>query len=253
MRMEIQTLSTNQRKWDFLQAELKRRLAELVKANFNELPKELYKVEFSGKVNEGVDVEPYYLWPFNTFMNGKSPSKKEIEQLTDDLSKDIPLTVDKLSFQYSYYWDEEKKSKSKTGISYKDFLSMKPPYFVYKSDAQEYSDSIKDKRRVEKEFDELHKKDKNYDYRGNGYKDLGWQNSWHHVYFDEDGKETTGDILKGEKPKKTFGYKKEDYPEYGNCIEQKHRTIEVSHDNRGTQHDVSCPICKLVWHYDSSD
>lgn len=251
--MEIQTLSTSQRKWDFLQSELKRRLDEFAKANIRELPQKLYKVELSGSIIEAFGLRPYYRWSFNTFMRGKKPTKKEIEQLTDDLSKDIPLTVDKLSFEYSYYWGEKKEYKATTGISYKDFLSMKPPFFIYISDAQEYSDNIKEKRKAEKEFDELHKKDENYDYRVNGYKDLGWQNSWHHVYFDEDGKETTGDISRGEKPKKTFGYKKEDYPEYGICRELGHRTIEVSHDNRGTQHDVSCPVCKILWKYDSSD
>ena len=30
-----------------------------------------------------------------------------------------------------------------------------------------------------------------------GYKFLGWQNGWKHVYFDEDGNQTTGDASKG--------------------------------------------------------
>ena len=86
-----------------------------------------------------------------------------------------------------------------------------------------------------------------------GYKFLGWQNGWKHVYFDENGKITTGDISKGEKPKKTFGYTKEDYPEYGNCKKQKHKTDEVQHNSTGSENTVSCDICKIYWKYDCSD
>ena len=81
-----------------------------------------------------------------------------------------------------------------------------------------------------------------------GYKFLGWQNGWKHVYFDKDGNVTTN-----EKEKKTFGYTKEDYPEYGNCRELKHSIDDVSHSNRGSENTVSCDICKIYWKYDCSD
>lgn len=86
-----------------------------------------------------------------------------------------------------------------------------------------------------------------------GYKFLGWQNGWKHVYFDEDGKITTGDASKGEKPKKYFGYTKEDHPEYATCYELKHKTDEVQHSIRGYENTVSCDICKIYYKYDSSD
>lgn len=86
-----------------------------------------------------------------------------------------------------------------------------------------------------------------------GYKFLGWQNGWKHVYFDEDGNQTTGDTSNGEKPKRTFGYTKEDYPEYRNCVDSGHQRDNISHDNRGSEHTVSCDICKIYWKYDSSD
>lgn len=86
-----------------------------------------------------------------------------------------------------------------------------------------------------------------------GYKFLGWQNGWKHVYFDEDGKVTTGDLLKGEKPQRTFGYLTADYPEYGKCRDQKHPLDEVSHNNRGSENTVSCDVCRIYWKYDCSD
>ena len=81
-----------------------------------------------------------------------------------------------------------------------------------------------------------------------GYKFLGWQNGWKHVYFDVDGNITTDDTKI-----KTFGYTKEDYPEYGNCKEQKHKLDEVQHNPRGSENTVSCDICKIYWKYDCSD
>lgn len=85
------------------------------------------------------------------------------------------------------------------------------------------------------------------------YKFLGWQNGWKHVYFDEDGKVTTGNLLKGEKPTKTFGYTKEDYPEYAACLAAGHKRDSIQHDNRGSENTVSCDICKIYWKYDCSD
>jgi hypothetical protein len=89
--------------------------------------------------------------------------------------------------------------------------------------------------------------------RDAGYKFLGWQNGWKHVYFDEDGKITTGDLLKGEKPKRTFGYTKEQHPEYASCIEQGHHLDSLSHNNRGSENTVNCDVCKIYWKYDCSD
>jgi hypothetical protein len=109
--------------------------------------------------------------------------------------------------------------------------------------------NLLEENRIEKEFKEQRKKDGGYDYAANGYKFLGWQNEWKHEYYDEDGNlcSETG------KPHKSFGYSKENYPEYRNCIDSKHRRIEVTHDSRGSENTVSCPICKIYWKYDCSD
>lgn len=121
--------------------------------------------------------------------------------------------------------------------------------FVYTSDQANRLSAVKTmKHKMEQEFKETHKKDASYNYAANGYKFLGWQNSWKHVYFDKDH-----NVTDDPKKRASFGYTKEDYPEYGNCIEQKHQLIEVSHNGRGSENTVSCPVCKIYWKYDSSD
>ncbi len=84
--------------------------------------------------------------------------------------------------------------------------------------------------------------------KGAGYKFLGWQNGWKHVYFDVSGK-----VTEDRASAKSFGYTKEDYPEYGACLELKHKRDDVSHNLRGSENTVSCDICKIYWKYDCSD
>jgi len=84
-----------------------------------------------------------------------------------------------------------------------------------------------------------------------GYKDLGYQNGWRYVYFDEDGNlaSETG------KPNKTFGHLPKDHPEYCACKDKKHNVREIDNGaylNRGTDTVYVCDECKLVWHVDSS-
>jgi hypothetical protein len=55
------------------------------------------------------------------------------------------------------------------------------------------------------------------------YKDLGWMNSW-----------------------SSFP------PEYLKCRQLKHKIKDISHFPSGAHHEVTCDICKLRWHYDSS-
>lgn len=65
----------------------------------------------------------------------------------------------------------------------------------------------------------------------NKYKDLGWANSW-------------------------GGYNTKLTPnEVKNCINSNHiRTdSDIGPLNRGIDHVVTCEICKIKWHYDSSD
>lgn len=80
-----------------------------------------------------------------------------------------------------------------------------------------------------------------------GYKFLGWQNGWKHVYFDAHGNEVSRDKAH------CFGYRKDDYPEYRNCLDSGHKRDSVSHNERGSENTVSCDVCKIYWKYDCSD
>jgi hypothetical protein len=247
-------MSKNLEKWNGLMAIIENRLLDFVIQQCGSIPEKFYSVYPTGKVEECFIIKPYYRYEFEAYYRGKSPTKQDVTRLWLATQSEIDYSLDNVYFDYFYYYMlGEEKRQAKTAVKYKDLFPPTNNIFLNKDEADAYGDKIQELRAEEALFDETHKKDKHYDYRKNGYKDLGWQNSWKHVYYDEDGKITTGDVTKGEKPKKTFGYTKEDYPEYGACRESKHRTIEVNHDNRGTQHDVSCPICKIVYHYDSSD
>lgn len=91
-------------------------------------------------------------------------------------------------------------------------------------------------------------KDKNFDYKANGYTFLGWQNGWKHVYFD-----IQGNVTEDPARKISFGYLPADYPEYCKCKALGHQRIEVQHNSRGSENTVSCPECKIYWKYDCSD
>lgn len=240
-------MQSNLEKWNLRIAIIDKKLRDWVNTICDNIPEKFYLVHPSGRINECFITEPYYIYPFNTFFKGKTPTKQEITKLYLDSQEDLVFTTDKLSFNHYYIWNEA-GNKAKTGISYKDLFPPAKNIFLNKDDADAYGQIIIDQRAKDLAFDTLHKKDKHYDYAANGYKFLGWQNSWKDTWYDESGNETT-DRAK----RKSTGYSKENYPEYRSCRDQGHRTIEVSHDNRGTQHDVSCPECKLLWRYDSSD
>lgn len=82
-----------------------------------------------------------------------------------------------------------------------------------------------------------------------GYQFLGWQNGWKHVYFDEEGNETTDPAVKN----RSFGYRTVDYPEYGKCRDLKHAKDSIQHNPRGSENTVICDICKIYYKYDCSD
>lgn len=81
-----------------------------------------------------------------------------------------------------------------------------------------------------------------------GYKFLGWMNGWKHVYFDEDG-----NVTEDKDKRRTFGYTKEDHPEYGTCTEQKHELRSKQHNSRGSNVTDWCDTCKHYWKTDMSD
>lgn len=81
-----------------------------------------------------------------------------------------------------------------------------------------------------------------------GYKFLGWQNGWKHVFYDKHGK-----ITEDNAAKVSFGYTEQDYPEYGKCRRLGHKIDDIAHGSRGSENTVSCDECKIYWKYDCSD
>lgn len=242
---------TLQEKWDDLLTVAKRRADAFIKAVYPNPAPTFWVIEGPwGMLNECTPKELYYQWPFRTYLTGKKPTKKDIEHLTAALEKPHEMNADNISVAYSWNWDGKRQASSALKAS-DVFGGNKDGHrsvFLDKAEAEQEFKKRQAQKKADQEFDETHKKDKSYDYVGNGYKFLGWQNGWKHVHFDSEGNVT-------DDPKKavTFGYLKEDYPEYGACREQKHRTIDVSHNQWGSEHTVSCPVCKLYWKYDSSD
>lgn len=218
----------------------------VVESSGKPIPEKIYQVGRSGILTEcfvtGVCWSKHrgQLW-YTT----KTPSNGDCERIKAWYDANPPIELKDVSLEYYSYWGEGYKSSS-AHMFYDSTRNQ--GLFLDKMEAELFAEQARLHREEEKAFDELHKKDKSYNYNANGYKFLGWQNGWKHVYFDDQGN-ITADPAK----RRSFGYTKEDYPEYGNCRELKHRTISVQHDQRGSENTVSCPECKIYWKYDSSD
>jgi len=235
-----------QQKWDALVSEASRRGKQYIESLYPNPPDKFYKVYYTGKHEEFIITGSHYQFPFPIYPTGKKPTKADVQKLSDSLSKPMDFLEDMVYFDYYYIWDSKTGQKATTAIKGADLHSEGT--ILSEEEARQGADIVKAKWEEDQAWKALHKKDANYDYQSNGYKFLGWQNGWRHVYFDKDG-----NVATDEKLRKSFGYLTADYPEYGKCRDAKHRTISVQHDNRGSENTVSCPECKIYYKYDCSD
>lgn len=233
-------------KWDSLIIELRKLEWEYIISIYPVHPTVFYKIEMNGALNECFITGIHYTFPFPTYYSGKRPDKKDVLTLSDNINKLFPFDEKRVYFDYKYIWDEATGRTASTAISGKDLFSDK--IFFDHGTAVIKSEEVKLKVAADKLWYEQHKKPNDYNYDKNGYKFLGWQNGWRHVYFDEDH-----NVTEDRNKSKTFGYLTADYPEYGKCRDENHRKIEVSLYRSGAEHIVSCPICKIYYKYDSSD
>lgn len=248
-------MKTNLDKWNYYMSILNNKTTEFImsQSKDKEIPTIYYVVLPNGKIVErtivGVDYS-HYKNNVKTYFSGKKPTNKEVSQLAEYSNSDISFTKNNIFFKYSQIFGGggENEIKSYSFVNFSDVLDENNLFHSFK-DAEKVSKKIVEENDYIKDFKEKHKKDINYNYKLIGYRFLGWQNGWKHEYYDEDGKlcEET------KKPSVYFGYSKDKYPEYRNCIDSKHLRIEVNHNQRGTENTVSCPICKIYWKYDSSD
>jgi hypothetical protein len=235
--------------WDQYLKLIQKKLEEFVLTQVEEIPKKIYRAYFfNGTVKElkitGVSY-PHHLNGFSNYPAGKTPTRVDVDRARNYYVNGLKFDIKKVYLQYEELHDT---FVSKSASQFYDQSSNPYKDFLHKEEAEKRALEEKKIHDQREAFQELHKKDGTYNYSENGYKFLGWQNAWNHKYIDKDGNVTEPHTVGARAT-----YLKEDYPEYRNCIDSNHQRIEFSANRRGTDHTVSCPICKIYWKYDSSD
>jgi hypothetical protein len=244
-------MKTNLEKWNYYYNLIKQKENDFINSIVSKKPEILYLVLPKGVIKTQTITSLDYSYRMNgeciffTFYTRK-PTRKDVKKLKEYFEANIKYKKELIRFNYSESW-----GKGFTSSSTHFFLDPKRNINITQdlSKAKIISERLVKENKELNNFKEQHKKDSDYNYKLNGYKFLGWQNGWKYVYYDEDGNLCS----ETNKPRKTFGYLTSDYPEYGKCRDLKHRHIEVSHNQRGSENTVSCPICKIYWKYDCSD
>jgi hypothetical protein len=240
-------MRTNKEKWEYFMNILNKKADEFMDSINPIIPKMFYKVNQNGTINTCNIIRRFYL--FGIYLKGNKVTNDDINKISEFSNSNINFTVDRIYFEYYYIRHyNNKENKISSAYSLND-LNNKKSIFLVEDLAKKKAFEIIELNNENEEFYVKHKKDSNYNYSGNEYKFLGWQNNWEHNYLDEDGNLCS----ESGKPQISFGYLESKYPEYGNCMKLKHKKIEVQHNNRGSENTVSCPICKIYWKYDSSD
>ena len=246
-------MRTNLEKWNHYKAIVDSNTNKFIQEQLKDikLPTSYFFVYPSGKIVEREIIGAHYTFgkeAGRNYYTGKKPTKEDIQQIMS-LVAITDFHVEKCWFDYSEIWDKEKGSRSTSAVSFVDLINEKGGIFLNRDKAIQFSEVLIAKAKEADEFYEKHRKTTSYDYGANGYKFLGWQNGWSYVKLDKDKVLCS---ISG----KPQAYGKPDpklYPEFTNCIDLGHQRIEVSHNRRGTENTVSCPVCKIFWKYDCSD
>jgi len=232
-------------KWNYYMNILNKRADVFMDSITKTIPVIFYEVYPIGTIHECHVTGRHY--SHRMYFHTKNPTNKDVDKIKAYCDANEPLSSDLAYFDYWYSFGGAYKST--TAVKITDLMNQNGNKFLNKEDAESKSIDVVKQKEESNLFLTENKKNTRYDYIANGYKFLGWQNGWKHVYFDEDNNLCS----ESNKPHKSFGYTKDLHPEYCSCKEQKHRTIEVSHNSRGSENTVSCPICKIYWKYDCSD
>lgn len=209
------------------------------------LPSKLYTIDYDFSITE-LHIKNIYISHSALEYYTKKPTKLDIANLKDFIEHDDYCNITYIRVGYVLKNIEGNIQKGST--IFKNILD-KTVYFYSKEKAIEASKIMLKEREKAVAFQIKYAKPKNYDYNANGYRFLGWQNNWQHEYYDKDKNLCS----ESKKPPVYFDYNANKYPEYAHCKTMKHRLIEVSLSDTGSEHIVSCPICKVYWKYDSSD
>jgi hypothetical protein len=171
------------------------------------------------------------------------PTKKRLIELKEKI-ENFKLSTDSIYCYYYYLYESNGvKAKASTAIKYNDLMLI---YQMTEEEVTQVFEQEDAKRKSAKQFQETHAKDKYYNYSENGYKFLGWQNSWKYDWVDVDGNITLDPL------KRKYSRPCNTYTDFWDCRNLNHQTIEVRHDASGSENTVSCPLCKVYWKYDCS-
>ncbi len=180
----------------------------------------LYHVQYQGKLDElivtGYSVDHYLNGNrISLYYAKKKPTRIELMRIQNFYEAEPEYCPDFITVHV-------KGENYSTGFKLK---KIRDKDFVYedRGEAEKVSKELSEKTLIREKFLKIHQKPKNYNYLANGYRMLGWQ-----------------------------GAEKHDAA-YQKCRELKHELVEVSENMRGTEHNVSCPVCKIFWKYDSGD
>lgn len=206
---------TNLDKWTVLKECVQGDLDAYLYANYPNVKNEYYYA-LNTKVIK-YDVVSFTIKDMPVFYKNK-PTNNDIYKLKEFYENIVP-NVENVFVKVR---DDVSKTNRSVLLSELCNSSM---FFTTFEEAEKKHLELKKEWEDKQEFVRNNSKPIGYDYNGNGYKFLGWMNSW--------GK---------------------DYPsEYLQCRAAEHIRLEVSHNNRGSENTCHCPICKIYWKYDCSD
>lgn len=235
---------TNKDKWDAKMTIINDKIDSYIKGLSLNIPDKFYLINRIGKIDECF-TNRIYCSISGLYFYGKNPTKLDVESITN-ISNNLKLDDKEIYVEYKYQWGNNHWSSTTIKI---DEFENSDKVFLTLEEAKPIAEKIENKIKERREFLETHKKDKDYNYSANGYKFLGWQNCWRSIPVDSN----LVPCSESGNPTYCYSYPREERPEYFSCLDQKHILIEVSHNQRGSEHSVSCPKCKVYWKYDSSD
>lgn len=219
-------MKTNLEKWDYYMTLINENASDYADTISRKVPKRYWFVYPTGKMVERTILARFYHFEFDTFYRDKKPTQKEVKAIRSNANIVIDFKPERLYFKY-----EEPRSTNDqvhyftSSVMVLDLINSLGGNYLNQQDAEIAAVDVKAKHEAYLIFKETHKKDANYDYRGNGYKFLGWSNVGQPAI----------------------------HTEYTACIGSKHQRIEVQHTRSGSENTVSCPVCKIYWKYDCSD
>lgn len=212
-------MRTNIEKWNYYLSILNNRTKNFIDSNIDiTIPNIFYITHNNGKIDECETIEIEYLHSRHGFKSyiGKNPTKKDIERIIEYSTNDIPFSIEYIYIKYIYLNNSE---ITKSSIKFSD-LKTSSNLFKNRFDAEYKSSEILNEIKIHNNNISKYLNYTDDDYISDGFKFLGWINSWSNINS------------------------LEDHSDYYDCIKSKHDIINI----RIGKIEISCcPICKIYW------